>query len=74
MALTPTPMSISMEMIGWLKAPLRTWKKIRGKMLEDDLEGILGGWTTTLGRVSRMEVREGTIWAPDSVMSQYCRF
>ena len=37
----------------------------------DDLEDILGGLATTFGRVSRMEVREGMMGAPDMVVSQY---
>lgn len=35
---------------------------------------ILGGDETTLGRVSRMEVREGTMAFPVMVVSQYLRF
>ena len=40
----------------------------------EDLADILGGLAMTLGRVSRMEVREGMMGAPDMVVSQYRRF
>ena len=35
-----------------------------------DLGVNFGGGFTILGKVSRIEVREGTIYAPDSVVSQ----
>jgi hypothetical protein len=35
---------------------------------------ILGGLAVTLLRVSRIEVREGTMGLPVLVWSQYCRF
>ena len=36
----------------------------------EDLERILGGEEITLGMVSRIEVREGTMGAPEMVVSQ----
>ena len=39
-----------------------------------DLGVSFGGELTIFGSVSRMEVREGTMKAPDSVVSQYRRF
>lgn len=36
----------------------------------DDFDDILGGLATTLGMVSRIEVREGVIGAPEIVVSQ----
>ncbi len=39
-----------------------------------DLGWILGGEATTLDRVSRIEVREGIMKAPEVVVSQYCLF
>lgn len=39
-----------------------------------DLGWILGGDAMTLESVSRMEVREGIIKAPEAVLSQYCLF
>lgn len=36
----------------------------------EDLEEILGGLATILGMVSRIEVREGVIGAPEMVVSQ----
>lgn len=36
----------------------------------EDLEEIFGGLAMTLGMVSRMDVREGTIGAPEIVVSQ----
>lgn len=40
-----------------------------------DLGWILGGdEATTWWRVSRMEVREGMMYAPEVVVSQYCLF
>jgi hypothetical protein len=42
------------------------------KMLEwVDFGGSAGGFLRTLGRVSRMEVREGTMGFPVEVRSQY---
>lgn len=57
-------------MIGCLVTPLLMKKNTRWKGLEVDLEGSLGGLETTRGRVSRMEVREGTMKLPESVRSQ----
>lgn len=39
-----------------------------------DLGWILGGEETTFDSVSRMEVREGMMKAPEVVVSQYCLF
>jgi hypothetical protein len=39
-----------------------------------DLGWILGGEETTLESVSRMDVREGIMKAPEVVVSQYCLF
>lgn len=47
-------------------------KKRRCKAPVDDFDLILGGLAvTTFWSVSRMEVREGTIGAPEIVVSQY---
>lgn len=55
---------------GWLvKGPVRV-KKICWNMPVLDLELSFGGFDTTLGRVSRMDVLEGMMSAPDSVVSQ----
>ena len=35
---------------------------------------ILGGETVTLEMVSRIDVREGVMWCPVMVWSQYLRF
>lgn len=50
-----------MDRNGWLLAPLRALKKACCKAPDDDLDASLGGFVTTLGRVSRIEVREGTM-------------
>lgn len=62
------------ETHGWLFAAPRRLKKICWIRPVEDLDRILGGLATTLGRVSRMEVRDGTIGAPEMVVSQYRRF
>lgn len=46
-------------------------KYIRWMTPVEDFEEILGGLATTFGIVSRMEVREGTMGAPEIVLSQY---
>ena len=40
----------------------------------EDFEEILGGEEMTFGIVSRMEVRDGVMGAPEMVVSQYLRF
>ena len=49
-------------------------KKKRPRAEVVDLGLIFGGEATILGRVSRIEVREGTIGLPVMVLSQYRRF
>lgn len=65
------PINIPSDTHGWpVAAPLRL-KKIRWMTPVEDLAEILEGLATTLGIVSRMEVREGMIGAPEMVVSQY---
>lgn len=68
------PISMPSETQGWPVAAPRRPKKTRWTRPVEDLEEILGGLATTLGRVSRMEVREGMMGAPEMVVSQYRRF
>jgi len=68
------PMRRPSDSQGWLLEAPRNPKKTRCIMPVEDLEAILGGTATTLGMVSRMEVREGTMLAPEMVVSQYLRF
>ena len=65
------PISMPSETHGWPVAAPRKPKKTRWMIPVEDLADILGGLATTLGRVSRMEVREGMMGAPDMVVSQY---
>lgn len=46
------------------------WKRTRSKLEVVDLGLIFGGEAMTLGRVSRMEVRDGTMGLPVMVVSQ----
>ena len=64
------PINRPNESHGWPVAAPRRAKKILWMTPVDDFEEILEGLATTLGIVSRMEVREGTIGAPEMVVSQ----
>ena len=55
---------------GWLVEIHLKMKKTRWSAPVEDLEAILGGWAITFGIVSRIEVREGTMGAPEMVVSQ----
>lgn len=56
--------------MGWLAQPVRIVKSKWPKKEFLFFGLILGGEATTLGRVSRMEVREGTMGLPVIVLSQ----
>lgn len=70
MAAQMIPISKPMVMSGWLVDAPRAWKNTCCSAPELDLAEILGGLDTTLGRVSRMDVRLGISGEPDSVKSQ----
>lgn len=72
--LTTIPAMNPIDRIGWPEiAPLIS-KKNFSKLEMVDLGLIFGGEMTTLGSVSRMDVRDAMIELPVTVLSQYLRF
>ena len=66
-----TPITSAMiEVTLCRRIKLLIWKKKFSTAPMVDLGRSLGGFEITFGIVSRIEVRDGTMKAPDSVVSQ----
>jgi len=71
---TRHPITLKEVTIGCRVQRFRSRKKNISMDEVVDLDAIFGGDAMTRGRVSKIDVREGTIGLPVIVVSQYLRF